>query len=122
MGEVEGDDFDAALETAQRIGNHLGAAGILAKRAESAATMGNLDAALRDFEAATAIAEDQGARPALARMLVSWGDSLRRAGRTAEARPILERSATLLTELGLTREADAVRTTLALGETKLDFG
>jgi tetratricopeptide (TPR) repeat protein len=122
MGEVEAGDADDALATARAIGNHLGEAGILSKRAETTAMRGDIDAAVLDYEAAAAIAEEQEARPALARMLESWGNALRRAGRTDEAKPILERSVALLTELGLTREADAVRTTLALGDTRLNFG
>ena len=68
------------------------------------------------------ILEQQEARPAMARVLQSWGDALRRAGRAAEAAPILERAATLLDELGLTREAGAIRTATALGETTIAFG
>ena len=115
-------DFDEALATARSIGNRLGEAGIQSKWAESEAASGNIDAAARHFEAAAAIAEEQGARPVLARMLQSWGDTLRRGGRTDEARPILERALGLFDELGLAREAGAVRTVLALGETKLSFG
>ena len=122
LGEVEGGDFDEALATARSIGNHLGEAGILGKRAETMAARGNLEAALADFGAAVRILEEQEARPALARALHGWGDALRGAGRTDEARPLLERSAALFNELGLSREAGAVRTTLALGVTKLAFG
>ena len=122
LGEVEGGDFDEALATARSIGNHLGEAGILGKRAETMAARGNLEAALADFGAAVRILEEQEARPALARALQGWGDALRGAGRTDEARPLLERSAALFNELGLSREAGAVRTTLALGVTKLAFG
>lgn len=121
LGEVEGGDFEDALGTARSIGNHLGEAGILGKRAETAAARGDLEAALADFAAAVRILEEQEARPGLARALQSWGDALRGAGRNDEAAPILGRAATLFDELGLTREAGAVRTTLALGTTKLAF-
>jgi tetratricopeptide (TPR) repeat protein len=120
LGEVEG-DFDDALATARSIANHLGEAGILGKRAETAAARGDIEGALADFAAAVRIMEEQEARPGLARALQSWGDVLRGAGRIDEARPILERSAALFEELGLGREAGAVRTTLALGATKLAF-
>jgi tetratricopeptide (TPR) repeat protein len=122
LGEIVEGDFDEALGMARSIGNHLGEAGILGKRAESAAARGDLESALADFAASIRILVEQGARPATARALQSWGDALRRAGRTDEAAPILERSAALLDELGLTREAGAIRTAAALGDTKIAFG
>jgi tetratricopeptide (TPR) repeat protein len=122
MGEVDESDLDEALATARSINNRVGEAGILAKRAEAQARRSQHDAALADYAAAAEIFEEQGARPSLARLLQGWGDSLRRAGRTEEAGPILQRALGLFDELGLAREAGAVRTTLALGGTKLDFG
>jgi tetratricopeptide (TPR) repeat protein len=122
MGEVEGEELDEALATALSIGNHIGAAGILGKRAEAAVARGNEEPAFADFAAATTIFEEQGARPSLARMLQSWGDALHRAGRDAEARRLLDRALSLFDELGLAREAGALRTSLALGDTKLSFG
>lgn len=105
----------------QFVGNQVGEAGILAKRAEAEVTKGDIDAAATDFGASAALLESLGMRPALARVLLGWGQTLRRAGRTADAEPILQRSAGLFEELGLTREAKAVRTILALGGVKLAF-
>ena len=122
LGEIVEGDFEEALGMARSIGNHLGEAGILGKRAESAAARGDLEPALADFAAAARILEEQGARPTLARVLQGWGDALRRAGRAAEAGPLLKRAAALFDELGLTREASAIRTATALGETKIAFG
>ncbi len=122
LGEVEEGDVDEALATARSIGNHIGEAGILSKRAEASVRKSEFDSALADFAAVAAIFEEQGARPSLARTLHDWGGTLRRAGRTAEATATLERAAALFDELGLTREADAVRTSLTLGSTQLAFG
>lgn len=122
LGEAPDGNLDDALATARSIGNRLGEAGILGKRAESAATRGEFDAAIADFAAAAAILEAQGARPALARALRGWGETLRAAGRPDEAKPILERSLALLEALQLRPEADAVRAILALGDTKIAFG
>jgi tetratricopeptide (TPR) repeat protein len=122
LGEVDEGDLDEALATARSINNRVGEAGILTKRAEARARKSELDGALADYAGAAAIAEEQGARPSLARLLQTWGDTLRRAGRGEEAEPIQRRALALFEELGLEREAGAVRTTLALGATKLDFG
>jgi tetratricopeptide (TPR) repeat protein len=121
LGQVAEGELDEALETAREVGNRFGAAGIQAKRAEARATMGDLDGALADFDEAARHFELEGARPGLARILRSWGDALLKAGRAADARPILERSIALFTELGLTGEADATRAMLSLGGTKLSF-
>lgn len=120
LGEVGG-DFDESIAMARSIGNQLGEAGILGKRAEAAAARGDIEPALEDFAAACRILEAEGARPAMARALQAWGDALRRAGRDAEAAPILERAVALFDELGLTREAGALRTAAALGDTKIAF-
>jgi tetratricopeptide (TPR) repeat protein len=122
LGVVEDGDLDEELATARSIGNRIGEAGILSKRAEARARASEVEPALADYAAAAAILEEQGARPTLARVLNGWGDTLRRAGRRDEATAPLERAAALFDELGLTREAGAVRTTLALGATTLDFG
>jgi tetratricopeptide (TPR) repeat protein len=121
LGEATDADFDEALATARSIGNQIGEAGILAKRAESLVARGDLDAAEADFRASAAIAEKLGLRPALARELRTWGEVLRAAGRSAEAEPILRRSLGVFDELGLETEANAVRALLAIGETKLSF-
>jgi tetratricopeptide (TPR) repeat protein len=121
LGESGDDALDEALETARSIGNRIGEAGILGKRAEAAAARGDLDGARADFEASITIAEELGLRPALARSLHTWADALRDAGRTDEALPLYRRALVLFDELGLKGEADAVRATLAIGETKLSF-
>ena len=120
MGEGDG-DFEEALEVARSIGNRGGEAGILAKRAEAAVRRGDIDAALPDFEASAAILEAEGARPNLARLLAGWGESLRAAGRVEAAAPLVQRALRLFEELGLDREAAAVRTGITLGSTKIAF-
>ena len=121
LGEIAGGDFDEALAVARSIGNHVGEAGILGKRAEAAAARGEIEPAIADYAAAIRIYEDEGIRPGMARTLQSWGYALRRAGRTAEAAPMLARATALFDELGLTREAGATRTATALGGTKIAF-
>jgi tetratricopeptide (TPR) repeat protein len=121
LGEVEEGDAEEALSTARAIGNHLGEAGILGKRAEIAAREGLVDAAIPDLTAAAAILEAEGARPALARVLRGWGETLRTAGRLDDAIPILRKSLALFDELGLEPEAAMVRTELSLGGVKLAF-
>lgn len=121
LGDLEAGNWDEALETTRSIGNRLGEAGILAKRAEAAAARGDTEAALVDFATATGIFEAEGARPSLARALQSWGEALRAVDRLAEAEPILRRSLAVFEDLGLDREADAVRATLAVGGSQLRF-
>jgi tetratricopeptide (TPR) repeat protein len=122
LGETPEDQWDEALSTARSIHNVMGEAGILGKRAEAAAHRGEIDAAQPDFEAAATILQNEGARPALARVLRIWGEALRAAGRTAEAEATLRRAMALFGELGLDGEAGVVRTLLSLGETSIAFG
>jgi tetratricopeptide (TPR) repeat protein len=117
----EDGSFDEALETARSIHNSQGEAQILAKRAEAAAIRKDWGPALADFETSAEIMAALGARPSLARVLQAWGETLRAAGRPAEAEPILRRSLQQFDELGLEREARAVRTNLSLGA-PLTFG
>ena len=121
LGDRGPGDWTEALETARSIGNELGEAGILHKRAEALARLGSFDEAVADFEVSSRIYEAQQARPALARVLQAWGDALRAAGREAEAEPVLRRSLALFEEMGIDREAGIVRTTLSLVRTKLAF-
>ncbi|MDQ4036089.1 MAG: hypothetical protein M3153_09170, partial [Chloroflexota bacterium] len=72
--------WDEALATARSIGNRLGEAGILQKRAEASAKRGDLEGALADFADSAAILEDFGARPQLGRVLRGWGETLRASG------------------------------------------
>lgn len=121
LGERD-EDWDDALATARSIGNRYGEAGILAKRAEAATARGDWEAALGDYQASAALFEAVGARPGHARALQAWGNALRSAGRADESRPVLERALAIFEELGLGREAAAVRTTLSMGGMTLTFG
>lgn len=120
LGEAGG-DWDEQLAVARSIGNLVGEAGILGKRAESEAARGAYEPAIADFTASAAAFEAQGMRPALARVLRSLGETYRAAGRPAEAEAALRRSLALLEELGLDAEAAEVRTALAVGDRKLAF-
>jgi tetratricopeptide (TPR) repeat protein len=121
LGEVDEADWTEALETARSIDNRMGQAGILAKRGEARAGRGELDEAKADVDAALAIYESEGARPLIARVLFTWGSSLRRAGRTQEAEAALGRAQDLFEEIGLDKEAAKVRTERSLGSTTLKF-
>jgi tetratricopeptide (TPR) repeat protein len=121
LGDPDRNDWTEALATARSIGNHLGEAGILSKRAETEARGGQIDEASSDFSAAAAILEEEGARPSLARVLRDWGQFLRLGGRTDEADATLKRSLGLFEELGLDAEAAAVRTMLSLGATPIQL-
>lgn len=105
--------WDEALATVRSIGNRVGEAGILWKRAEASAQRGEHAAALADFADSSAILEDLGARPQLARVLRGWGETLRAAGRAAESDATLQRALALFEEMGITPEAEAVRAILA---------
>jgi len=119
LGDPDRSDWTEALETARSIGNRLGEAGILSKKAETEARGGQFDAAFGDFAAAAAILESEGARPSLARVLEGWGHVLQLAGRSEDAAATLGRSQALFAELGLDAEATAVRTMLSLEATKI---
>ena len=121
LGEIAGGDYEESLAMARSIGNHIGEAGILSKRAEAAAGRGEFDAAVADFALAAAILEGEGARPSLARVLRGWGETLRAAGHMDEATPILQQSLALFETLDLRTEAAAVRAVLTLGGLKLTF-
>ena len=122
LGAADQGDWEDALATARSIGNRVGEAGILAKRAEAFVTRGDIDAARPDAEAAIGIMTAFGLRPHLARAQRAWGAALRAAGLATEAEPHLQKAATLFDELGLDAEAKAVRAELAMGETRIDFG
>jgi tetratricopeptide (TPR) repeat protein len=122
LGDLDAGTWDEALATARSIGNRLGEAGILAKRAEAAAARGDLDAAAADYGAGTAIFEAEGARPLLARTLASWAAALRSGGRPAEGEPLARRALAIFEELDLQREAAEVRAALKLGGTTIQFG
>lgn len=121
LGAADEGDWEEALTTARSIGNRVGEAGILAKRAEAFVTRGDIDGARGDAEAAIGIMAELGVRPHLARAQRAWGEALRAAGLATEAEPHLQKAATLFDELGLDAEAQAVRAELAMGETKIAF-
>ena len=121
LGAADEGDWEEALATARSIGNRVGEAGILAKRAEAYVARGNIDAARPDAEAAIGITAELGLRPHLARAQRAWGEALRAAGLAPEAEPHLQKAATLFDELGLDAEAKAVRAELAMGEMKIAF-
>jgi tetratricopeptide (TPR) repeat protein len=106
-------DWNEMLELARARQSGLGEAGILWKRAQSAAASERWEMAEADFAASAALLERMGGRPNLARVLRGWGEGLRRAGRDAEGAEKLRRSLALFEEMGLTREADQVRIELA---------
>jgi tetratricopeptide (TPR) repeat protein len=113
LGDPAGDvDWDDTLATARSIGNRVGEAGILWKRAQADATRGETQRALAGYAASAVIAEDLGARPQLARVLRDWGDALRGAGRAAEGDATLRRALALFDAMGISGEADAVRASL----------
>lgn len=120
LGRGAETDWDEGLATVRSIGNRVGEAGVLAKRGEARARAGDTDGALEDLEAAAAILEAEGARPALARLLATWGGALRAAGRAGEAEVPLRRALALFEEMGLDGEARATR--LALGAPALQLG
>jgi tetratricopeptide (TPR) repeat protein len=105
-------DWDEALATTRSIGNRVGEAGILWKRAQAAAKRGQIQHALAGFAASAVIAEELGARPHLARVLRDWGDTLRAAGQMSEGNETLRRALALFEEMGIPDEAEAVRATL----------
>jgi tetratricopeptide (TPR) repeat protein len=121
LGAADAGDWEEALATARSIGNRVGEAGILAKRAEALVTRGDIDAARPDAEAAIAITTELGLRPHRARVERAWGEALRGAGLETEGQGHLEQAASLFGELGIEAEEKAVRAELALGATKIAF-
>ena len=122
LGDANERGWDEPLETARAVGNHIGAAGIQAKRAEARAGAGDIEGANADYLAAAGEMESEGARPALARILRSWGEALQKAGRTDDAAPVLARSIGLFDELGLKTESDGVRALQASAGRTIAFG
>ena len=121
LGAADEGEWEEALGMARSIGNRVGEAGILAKRAEAFVSRGEIDAARPDAEAAIDITTELGLRPHLARVERAWGEALRGAGEATEGDPHLQKAASLFAELGLTAEENAVRAELALGATKIAF-
>jgi len=121
LGAAEEGDWEEALATARSVGNRVGEAGILAKRAEAFVTRGDIDAARPDVGAAIAIMTELGLRPHLARVERAWGEALGRAGLGTEGEQHLRQAAALFGELGIAAEEEAVRAELRLGSTKISF-
>lgn len=107
--------WEEALATSRSIGNRLGEAGILGKRAEALVAQGKHAEAFDDFAAAASIFEEFGTRPRLARTLRGWGEALRAAGRPEEGAEKLRRALSLFEAMGLEAEAWAVRARLDSG-------
>jgi tetratricopeptide (TPR) repeat protein len=105
-------DWEGLLTLARSRQSALGEAGILWKRAESAALRQRWDDAAADFAASARLFEENGARPNLARALRGWGEVLHAAGRKAEGDDQLRRALALFEEMGLGREAGEVRAAL----------
>ncbi|OGN86636.1 MAG: hypothetical protein A2X23_00315 [Chloroflexi bacterium GWC2_73_18] len=109
--------WDATLAAAREVGDRFAEAGILWKRGQAlAAAAEERDAALADLAASAALFEEMGARPFLARVLRSWGEALRAAGRRDEASDRLRRALELFEAMGIGGEAEAVRAALANAE------
>lgn len=110
--------FDEALGQAREGGDRWGEANVIWKRAatEAARSDGNREQMLADFASAADDFEDMGARPHLARTLRDWGMALRAQGETADGDERLRRAVELFDEMGITREADELRATLASGD------
>jgi tetratricopeptide (TPR) repeat protein len=121
LGAADEGDWEEALATARSIGNRVGEAGILAKRAEALVTRGDIDAARPNAEMAIAIMTELGLRPHLARVERAWGQALRGAGLATESEQHLLHAASLFGELGIAGEENAVRAELRLGSTKTSF-
>jgi tetratricopeptide (TPR) repeat protein len=121
MGQFDALDssgFDDALRIAREASDRFGEANILWKRAEweSARTDASRDAWQADFTSAVGLFEDMHARPFLARTLRGWGLAQRAAGDAADGNEKLRRAVELFDEMGITREADELRATLASGD------
>lgn len=108
-------DWEEALATVRSVGNRVGEAGILWKRAEAAVAQGRPADALPDFEASAAIWEGEQALPSLARVLRAWGQTLLTLGDHNAAAEKLERALELFDRMGIEAEAQAVRLALTGG-------
>jgi tetratricopeptide (TPR) repeat protein len=113
-------DWEKELADARDLGDRFTEAAIRIKRAETKANALSADASasevepiLRDYAAGATVFEEIGARPYLARGLRSWGETLRRLGRTDEGDEKLRRALALFEEMGIDREAAEVRAELS---------
>jgi tetratricopeptide (TPR) repeat protein len=110
--------FEEALDEARSVGDRWGETQVIWKRAETEAkrTDADREQMLSDYAAAAAAFDEMGARPYLARVLRDWGGTLRAVGQSAEGDQKLRRAIALFDELGIEREADALRAILELNE------
>ena len=108
--------FDEALAETRQAGDQFGEANVIWKRAETESKRpgGNRDQMLADFAAAATAFDAMGARPFEARVLRDWGLALREHGDADDGDPKLRRALEMFDEMGIKREADEVRTTLAM--------
>jgi tetratricopeptide (TPR) repeat protein len=117
LGELAPDAgaFDRALELTRRSGDRFSEANIIWKRAEYEAKRADGDSAksLEDFATASRAFEKMQAKPFVARAKRDWGESLRAIGRRDEGDDKLRQALALFDEMGITREADELRATLA---------
>jgi tetratricopeptide (TPR) repeat protein len=113
-------DWEKELADARELGDRFTEAAIRIKRAETKANALTADAGasnvgpiLADYAAGATVFEGIGARPYLARGLRSWGETLRRLGRTDEGDEKLRRALAFFEEMGIDREAAEVRAELS---------
>lgn len=110
--------FDEAIAEARENGDRWAEANVLWQRAETEskkpADESNVEQMLADYAAAVGGFQQMAARPFVARASRAWGSALRSVGRTDEGNEKLRRALALLDELGISREANAVRAALEL--------
>ena len=104
-----------ALESARANHDSWVAASIYWERArtESKKPDGDREQVMADYATAAESFREMAARPLEARVLRDWGEELQRVGQPAEAAVKLDAALAAFDELGLTREADALRASLA---------
>ena len=121
LGELGDGGLDEALATARSIGNRIGEAGILGKRAEAAATRGDIDAARSGLRGEHCHRRGAGAAAGAGSRAADLGRGAARRRARRRGRAPYRRALALFEELGLEAEASAVRTGLALGDVKIAF-
>lgn len=108
--------FDEALAESRKGGDRFGEANVIWKRAETESKRkdGAGEAMLADFATAAAAFEKMDAKPFVARVTRDWGMALRTLGRAEEGDEKLRRALALFDNMGIKREADEVKVTLAM--------
>jgi tetratricopeptide (TPR) repeat protein len=112
--QLVGRSFDETLAQTRRNHDKWAETNVLWKRAdtESNKADGDRDQMNSDYASAVDGFREMGARPFEARALRDWGNALRAMGRIDESNEKLRAALPLLDELGITREADEVRSAL----------